>query len=1084
VTIRARRRSLRVALGPLVIASTATVAIVAGSCASQGEVQPFLQSLDRPTDVAFACSGRLRITDGQEPTGDQPVKIIPQPLDSCRTRAVLAPPEHLCPPGSPPSCVEVPAPGAEGAVDTPAGQGNLPGQASFNNTHSWYAFILQSVPGTVAIAQADVKKPGEGYLSNEIQVQDATPLTPGKNSLSVGSLPVAIATDAAGCHMVTANAGSCDLSIIDINRAIARSPEPTVRRQGIVTPGGVPVLARPAAMLSSEPDRLIGRECPADPDGLYYVAYPECHAVAVLRADTGEIQASIRFADDGTASIGDGELACPAECGGGAITAGARPVTLDLVEDTRVGNLRLAVGLDNRPVVTVVDLDSAWLPVGITQVELSGDVGLLDVAISPQIGVGGSGPTQDDEGPGTDQAQFVYGVATDGSVRVAEVFDNLIECDTQTDPRFLLDVADASQLTCIPVGLPGTPPRRAMADGPGIRIPGDAVPVSVTITRSGLGEMVQDVVPTKLIGTFAYVGLSSGVIAVVNVDDDNYGDLQLTAVDPLKTQLALAMPHQPRDSFANRVARAEDKDEMTGVTTPICKTNPILNPLIGGPRTQTAPTQVVRPTAVSALKSFELPFLRQLDCMGSDGRAPVSELSINAPLATRLETYPDGRGLELQVSWANPGAGTLSADSADTSIDGPALRSGYVEVAGGGIKVHDAARPFCAIGVEDRDSIVLRGCDPSRGDAQCGPGATCYVHPDSTQAAGACLPKEQVADLAGPCRDFLVSSRRFAIKRAFADNLELIERRRTLRSTPIDGCTSSAQCQQLADYEERLDDALQPVDDTTPASTRTFACELDPSRPPIDGVAINRCVQTCEASADCGSGGLCSGNRCIEAPVPPPQCVVGLQKYELQASDAFVVLGSVHGYLHGMVADPTTGRCVKDPEANPLLAGRIPLAAPPCAGSGVPDVSPNPCSIEVQHTEERPVFTGATCASEGTTIETRTVPAIRFRNPAMTMNLVDPTYPGDARCIGDRAGNLGDLPLVYPGYQIRFEQVAGFSTMAVNSVRAAYLSRLIRGPDNAVWAVDEGDISTSLLNARGAVFRFPTDPLGVGLVIR
>jgi hypothetical protein len=1035
----------------------AALAALAGSCATQGEVQPFLQSLDRPTDVAFACYGRLRITDGNPATPAQEITFAGQPMESCRIRA---------------------RPSGE---DVPAGQQDLDNQPSFANTHAYYAFILQSVPGTVAVARAAVKKPGQGYQNGEIAVQDATGLTPGKNSLSVGSLPIAIAGDTSGCHMVTANAGSCDLSIIDVNRAIERSSEPTVRRQGVFTPSGARVRARPAAMLASEEPRVIGRACPAEPDGLYYIAYPDCHAVAMVRADTGTVLASIRFADDGTATIGDGELACPAECGGGGtIVDGGRPVALDVIDDQAQGTIRLAIGLDNRPVVTVVDLDPSWAPIQVEQVELSGDVGLLAVAISPQIGVGGEGP--DDNTNGTDQAQFVYGVATDGSVRVAEVFDTDFECDTQADPRFLVDVADASAFTCIPVGVPGAPPRRALADGPGIRIPGDAVPVSVAIGRSRLDvTRPEEPSPVQLIGTFAYVGLSSGAVAVVNIDDDNYPDVQVTAADPLRAQLALGMPHQPRDSFLNRAIRNQEMEG--GNTTDVCNNAPV-DGLIGGPRAYQDPVRGVRVNSVAAEKSYQLPLPRQLDCQGSDGQRPVSELTLNAPIGTRLETFPDWRAIEIEEVWTMTWEGTLSADTVNSAVDGPPVRSGYVEVAGGGIRVHDGARPFCQVGVEDRDTVVLRGCDPSRGDAQCGAGQTCYVHPDSTQAAGACLPKDQLADLAGPCREFLISSRRFAVKRAFADELELIERRRALRTTPITGCVSDQQCQQLATYEETLDSTADPIDDPMTPSTRTFACEVDPTRPAIGGQAIKRCVQACAASADCGPGGKCLANRCIEAPVPPPACVVGVQKYEIQASDAFVVLGSVTGYLHGMIEDPASGRCVKDPASNPLLAGRIPLTAPPCGGDSVASVTPNPCSIEVDQTEELPVFRAGTCELTGSTIASRRTDAIRFRNPQMTMNLVDRTYPGDERCIGDRGGDLVGVPIVYPGYQILFRQVAGFSTAAVANVRGSYLARLVRGPDRAIWVVDEGDISTSQLNLRGQVFRFSHDPFGSGLVIR
>lgn len=1051
------------------VAAVAAAALAA--CTAASDSNPNLQSLDRPTDVAFACYGPLRITNGGAVTADQPIVQTGQPNSSCNTRALPVT-------GDPSTSVE----------DVPPGQQDLDNQRSLRRSHYWYSFILQSVPGTVAIAESPVTKPGDPISDGYIFIHDATSLTPGKNALSVGVLPVGIAADPAGCHMVTANAGSCDLSIIDVNRAITNAAEPAVRHQAITTPTGVPVLARPAKILASRdgevleaPDRPVGNECPAEPDGVYYIAYPDCHAVAVVRADTGEVQGSIRFRPDGTAEIGDGELRCAAECGGGGpVTDGPRPVALDLVRDDAAGTIRLAIGLDNRPVVTVVDLDPTWQPFGYKQVELSGDVGVTDVAITPQIGVGG-GIMADDHAPGTDQAQFVYAVATDGSVRVAEVFDLDSECDTQADPRFLLEEPDASVFTCIPVGLPGGPPRRAKADGPGIRAPGDAVPVSVTIVRANLQTSVS-LSAKNLRGTFAMVALSNGGVVVVNVDDDNYLDDQLTATDPFATQLALAMPHQIRDSFDNRVARAQTT--VDGQVVPVCKTNGLVS-TAGGPRIVDAPLQVLRATAIAGEKSFALPFVRQVDCDGNDGRVPVSELSINAPDQVRLETYPDWAGLEKDEIWSLTWEGSLSLDTVDTAVDGPAVRQAQIDVAGGGLTVVDAARPFCQIGVEDRDTVVLRGCDPTRGDAQCGAGMTCYVHPDSTQAAGACLPKAQLTELVGPCRDFLVSSRRFAVKRSFSDRLELIERRRVLRTTPIDGCTSAQQCQTLATYEDSLVSARSPIDDTTPDSTRTFACEVDPSRPLSNGRAINRCVQTCTASSECGAGGKCSEGRCLEAPVPPPACVVGPQRYEIDGSDAFIVVGSKTGYLHGMKAD-ATGRCVKDPAASPLLAGRIPLVAPPCGTDSVGNITPNPCTIDVEQADEVPVYTANTCTQTTTEVAVRTTPAIRFRNPALTMNLVDGAYPGDARCLNDRGGSLVGIPTTYQGYQIRFRQIAGLAPLYVepDQIRVGFMSKLVRGPDRGVWVIDEGDVNDVNLNQRGAIFRFGIAPLGGTVVAR
>ena len=64
----------------VVALASLAVAAAASSCATQGDANPNLQSLDRPTDVAFGCYGRLRITDGAPATTEQPIVFTPQPL--------------------------------------------------------------------------------------------------------------------------------------------------------------------------------------------------------------------------------------------------------------------------------------------------------------------------------------------------------------------------------------------------------------------------------------------------------------------------------------------------------------------------------------------------------------------------------------------------------------------------------------------------------------------------------------------------------------------------------------------------------------------------------------------------------------------------------------------------------------------------------------------------------------------------------------------------------------------------------------------------------------------------------------------
>jgi hypothetical protein len=482
-------------------------------------------------------------------------------------------------------------------------------------------------------------------------------------------------------------------------------------------------------------------------------------------------------------------------------------------------------------------------------------------------------------------------------------------------------------------------------------------------------------------------------------------------------------------------------------------------------------------------KSYLLPSGHQTLCVGADSTLPVSDLTFAARIDVREKVFPDWKAV-IDENWFVVWEGTLSIDGNDLVVDGPATRSGLVDIAGGGMRILDAGRPFCGAGVEPFDMVTLRGCDPARGDTQCGVGETCYIHPDATVATGACLPTDRLDALASTCRDFLISQRRYSVFESYAGELRLHERWRELRTTPVAGCTSDTQCMDLAVQEARMVTDLHPKDDTTPArptnedATRapfTYTCQADPSRAP----GPNRCVMTCSDDSQCDDGTLCRAGRCIEGIVPAPECAKGLQRYDLRASDQFVMIGDRTGYLHPIIEETATGRCVKNPAAGPLLLGRFGLTAPPCSGEEPYDVTPNPCTESVVHAEVVPDYMPGTCtlATADGVIRERTTTALRFENPAMRFTMVDPTYPGDAMCMADRAGTLGDIPTVFTGYNLRFHVSAGFNGM-VAGVRVVQPANVIDAPDGTIWVIDAGDIddtNSGTPNILGQLMRFDPD---------
>ncbi|MDX2087933.1 MAG: hypothetical protein SFX73_08790 [Kofleriaceae bacterium] len=1065
----------------------AGVSLAALSC-GETTATPINQLVfDRPIDVGFACYGGLRLTNGGPATKDQDVTLTAQPLAACTIRS-----------GAAVDGVRPVPPGQESLVS----EGGLPVSGA-----DWYGFILNSSPGTVSLAKWDTRPPSDATLN--LNIVDADPLTPGMNGISVGEDPIAISGDRVGCFQVVANAGSCDLSTLEVNTALDYDFDPAVNvnRVAIKNANQQVLAARPSAMVFEPPGGTIGAACPATATGVAYLAYPSCHLVAAVDVSTGTIVGGIQYDAAGVPAKLEGAalagVTCPAECGGGGtITPGTRPVTLDLEKDPRTDAITLAIGADNSHSVTIVELGSDALPVSHRQVAFedpTNDLGVTYVALSPQIGAGGQNGSINDD-IASSQFTFLYAITTDDTIRVADILSiNARECDTQVDPRLVEKLTDVRQMSCFPVGAPETPARRPGARGPGIELPGDAVPTSIEIFRS---ESPNGDVVDKWIGYFGIISSTSGQTFVLNVDDDNYPDLE-DAGAPLVVWTPLNLAHQLRDAIEQRSLLSID--EQDSVAVPICDNlgpDPDSGGNIGGPRAVEPPTRSVPSGVISAEKAPALPTIRQVLCVGEDTTMPVSELGFAAPVPTRNAVYRDLRVLRDE-NWTATWEGALSLDGSSNDTDGPPVRISQMVVDAGGMRLVDQSQPFCDAGVEDFDIVQFRGCDPSLGDAQCPVGYTCYVHPNSQiSGLGACMLNDEADRLADACKDFLTSLRRYTVARSASGELRLAPRKSILATTPVDGCVDDNQCNALADYSARLNSSANPIDMTT-ENPRNFRCLADPERAPLDapGATGKRCVETCTAESACSTGRICripagaTEGMCYEGVVPPQACVNAPQRYEVRAHEAFTFIGSRSGYVHGIIRDPNSDRCVRDPNAHPFDIGRIPLTAPACDPSAdpltgrLPDgtFEANPCSLTVDHTEYVPNYVdNATCALGDPTTKqiTRQAEAIQFRNRGLNLTLVDPTYPGDAQCIRDRMGTLGKVPLAFSGYQIGWRQWGGFSPLTLSTSGASFPIRVVRGPTDSIWVIDQGDFistSSSVPSTRGKVFR--VDPINPGTTI-
>ncbi|MDQ3341860.1 MAG: hypothetical protein M4D80_42475 [Myxococcota bacterium] len=1084
------------------------IASLLAACGDTSSSPPLQLNLDRPVDVAFACYGGLRITGGggnDEATPQQDIVFSAQPQRACEIRSNVR--------------------GAGEPVMTPPGQQDLTGQGgAIVPGAAWYGLILQQGPGTVAVAQFATKAAIAFSGGSDVVVLDADPLTPGKNSISVGEDPISIVTDTIGCSAVTANAGSCDLSVLDLTTALDLDGRVNISRLEVTNISGTPIRSKPAAMVTEPKDEAIGNYCPSRApgapspviaQGLAYIAYPSCHLVAGVDLATGRMVTGVRLSDTGAPELLDTpaelDIVCPDECGvGGApATVGPRPVTLDLEYDAEtssgVQTRRLVIGSENRNSILVVELDAASRPLSVSPVLLEGPttLGVTSLALSEVIGVGGASGMVDDLNGRIDY-QYVYAVATDQTVRVIEVLENLAECDTQVDPRFLRSGQDAATLGCLVVGDIATPARRAGARGPGIDVGKDQIPASVDITRAEAvpGDQRPPGIPSKLVGHYAVISTLAGEAYVVTIDDDDYPDA-FESSTPLSVPVALVIPHQIRDGipFRSELAVVDNGAIECDNSGPIL-TNGAVE---GGPRAPTLPSRSLF-GFIAPEKGLQLPGLRALKCEGVDSTKIISEFGFPAPELQRDLAFPDWRALATDEQWALTWEGSLSSDRADTATDGPVIRESMLYVDQAGMHLRDQTKPFCDAGVEPFDIVQMRGCDPSLASLDCPIGYQCYIHPQSqVQGIGACILKDEAERLAEACRDFLTSIRRYTVVRAETGELLLTTRRHEQRLTPLDGCINDDQCELLGDLGKRSSLSTHPSDpiEQNTVDDRQWVCRADPTRPPR-GTNNKRCNMACDETTQCAAGTVCVGGNtatdvrdgyCMEGVVPPQACVNAPQRYELRAAEAFVVAGSRTGYVHPIIADATK-TCVKDPAAHPLLTSRIGLDPPPCATDSDPftgkkpdgTYEPNPCATSVTHAENLPRYIPGTCTLDepNQEIRERTAPAIRYRNRGLTFNVVDPFYPGDQTCIQDRLGPNGvplvRVPQVFHGYATSFRQQGGFVPLRI-PISPVFPVKVLRGPLQSIWVVDEGDfLSTSLAqpSTRGKVFRI--EPHGLGLI--
>ena len=328
----------------------------------------------------------------------------------------------------------------------------------------------------------------------------------------------------------------------------------------------------------------------------------------------------------------------------------------------------------------------------------------------------------------------------------------------------------------------------------------------------------------------------------------------------------------------------------------------------------------------------------------------------------------------------------------------------------------------------------------------------------------------------------MTTNRVYNVSTTNAGELTLTERRRVLRTTPVDGCASVEQCELHYEEEQYLSDPSHPIarEERTTDFVPTFSCEPDTSRP-----GPNRCVMTCEDDEGCEAGFACSGGFCVEGVIPPEECLPALQRVDLRAGNSFAVVGSSSGFYHRRIAGPG-GQCDTDLTRSALLNGRIPLVASDCTGA----IDEGVCGTTedvIRETVPTEFVDDACVSSDATSSIFPGARVLRYENPEFSFRLVEPVNPGDGNCIDDRLGadrGLAPFAAVHPGFSILFSVTGGRSPLVVdssptnsrqNDLAAALPARVVLGPKRQIWLLDQGDVTSTIL---GTLYKVNPDPEG------
>ncbi|MFH2007476.1 MAG: hypothetical protein ABI333_12900 [bacterium] len=747
----------------------------------------------------------------------------------------------------------------------------LPAHACYEETAGYERRLLFGLVTNSARSEVAMVDITDGRLV------DLADQNPGYGFVPVGESPVALRITEDGCAGYVANHGSCDISVININRTLSAAglpvsddsaPGAPTGRISLQASGGR-LLARPHALvlrpefLASEPPI---QQCTGISGHRAFVSLPACGLVAEVDLDSGRILQSLRF-EGGTVQAAGIDPRCPAECfdwQGGGVTGGElaenRPGPLEVTWD----GLRLIIGSITHPTVTIVDLDivnGQFLnPRTVTLADE--ERGVRRIRQSPYTVA--------------HDWHFFYVVSRSGVIHVLDA-DLEEECETNPDPQdpfFPKGTDDPSVWEaweagkgCLRLSDANTPERAPGVESPAILMPNARVAVDAAFIELDHASYedtsaLSSLHPAFLGGTFAYAVTMDGLAYLINVDEiyPTVPDEALPDKDPLlhrrEDGVYAILSHQFRSSVntlpeeEGRPRPADDEDQELYLDDELLPDDELSrhDHLADPPGDATGIAAVTDPYRALA-ETWTLTYMGAL------------------PRANRTSGQVIRRDLAV-------GVGPDQAEFRDAGLN------------------------FCWAGVRDGDVVELLGCSATD---DCAGGYYCYrsfLQPLGTD--GICLAEDAQERLETECWKLAVSPRQYNIARA-EDGRLVLEAREVVDATECDDADYGGLC--CLTEDNGTDNPVEVIVGVLEGN-RCLAGPL-----PDAAVSVDPAVR---------SAGLAS-------------CFEGLLEYRIRVTDdQYLLTGTRTGTLTEGIPDPTdSDHCVADPDRHPLLRARVPRTTEP-----------------------------------------------------------------------------------------------------------------------------------------------------------